>query len=357
MATGVAAVIRDVYYNTDSPACFSGPPSVLRECKRRNKLITKKNVDDFLAKQETYTRHKQTRRRFNRNATKTAGMDVDWQSDLADLRNLKQHNSQYSYILICVDVLSRYGFAVPIKRKTPQLVAEAFQSIIKENDRLPWRLTTDRGLEYAGKPFQDFLKKHDIAHHFATSPDVKCAIAERYIRTLKTRLWKYFTRYKTQRYIDVLPDIVKAINNSFHRTIKQNPADVTRENQHKVWQTLYGRPVVELKARYKVADNVRISIEKHVLSKGYRPNYSNEIFVVSRILKRQPPTYKLKDQEGETIDGVFYNEELVRVLPDETIHRIDTVKKSERREGELWHLVKYVDKRERWIPNHDLISI
>ena len=353
-------IIRDVYYNTSSPACFAGVTAVLRECKRRDAGIKLKDVESFLAKQETYTLHKPTRRRFKRNVTTTAGIDVDWQSDLADMRMLKQDNDGFTYIVVCVDVLSRYGFAVPVKRKTPDLVADAFRTIITATGRKPWFLTTDRGLEYAGKSFQNFVRKEDIVHKFATSPDVKCAIAERYIRTLKSRLWRYFTRNKTKRYIDVLPDLVTALNKSFHRTIKRAPKDVTRENQTEVWQVLYGKPVRKPKYRFKSGEHVRIAIEKHVLSKGYRPNYSNEIFTVARVMKqRVPATYKLKDESGEEIEGIFYNEELVRVVDDEKpVRLIQSLKKSERRGEELWHLIKWKDsKKETWIRNDELISI
>lgn len=347
-------IVRDVYYNTSSPACFAGSDAVYREARKRSKKVTRKMVDDFLAQQEAYTLHKQARHRFPRNATRTAGIDVDWQADLADMRHLKQWNSHYQYILVCIDVLSRYAFAVPIKRKTPELVAEAMRSIVKH--RKPWILTTDRGREFSGKPFQEFLQSEFIIHKYATSPDVKCAIVERYIRTLKTRIWRFFTKYNTKRYIDVLPDIVSAINHSYHRTIGVSPASVTVKNQNIVWKKLYGEKRHK-KPKFKPGDSVRISIEKHALSKGYKASFSKEIFTVDKILRRQPPTFKLKDADGEVIDGVFYNEELVRVLKNEAIRAIHSVKKSERRDGELWHFVKFVDGQEKWIRNEELVSI
>ena len=342
----------EAYYDVKSPACFSSVSAVLRECKKRDPKVTRKQVEEFLAEQETYTRHRQLRRRFKRNVIKSPGIDVHWQGDLADMRNVKQWNNNYTYLLVCVDVLSRYAFVAPIKKKTPERVSEAFASLIKK--RKPWTLTTDRGLEFS-KKFQDFLASQDIEHRYATSPDVKCAIAERYIRTLKGRIWKYFTTYNTNRYIDVLPDIVNAINNSHHRTLGQTPASVNKDNQTKVWHKLYDKKP-QGKVRFKAGDKVRISLEKHVLTKGYRPNYSSEVFTVSRLIRQHPPTYKIKDDDEE-LEGVFYNEELVKVLPSKSVRTIQTIKKSENRDGELWHLVKYTDKRETWIRNSELVSI
>jgi hypothetical protein len=357
MGKHLLKIIRDVYYNTSSPACFAGIDAVYREAKSRNRNIRRKDVEDFLAKQDSYTLHRQARRRFKRNKTETAGIDADWQADLADMRNVKQWNDHFTYILVCVDVLSRYGFSVPIKKKTTQNVADAFASVIKSTGRKPWFLTTDRGKEFIGKPFQNYIASQDIRHRFASSPDVKCAIAERYIRTLKGRIYRFFTTYNTKRYIDILPNIVNSINNSYHRTIQRTPASVSRKNQSLVWETLYGSEK-KVKPKYKPGDRVRISIEKHVLSKGYRPNFSKEIFTIHKILRRYPATYKIKDSEGEVIEGVFYNEELVRILEsDLPIRQIDRIQKSEKRNGELWHLVKFQDKKVSWIRNDKLVSI
>lgn len=349
--------IRDVYYNFDSPACFAGEQSVYRESKKRNKNIRLKDVRDFLANQPAYTRHKQTIRRFKRNKMISSGFDADWQSDLADLRNLKKENSNYTYILICVDVFSRHAFAEPIKNKTAVVVGEAFERILKKSDRKPGILTTDGGKEYTGEQFQLMLRKYYIQHKVATSPDVKCAIAERWIRTLKSRMWRHFTRNKTLRYVDVLPALVKAINSTINRSIKRAPATITRENQNELRE----KPtVVKKPPKFKAGDSVRIAIEKHKLSKGYWPNYSSEIFTVSRVMKRRyPVTYKLKDDTDEELVGIFYNEELVRVLQtDQPVRVIKKLEKSEHRNGDLWHLVKFENsKKSSWIRNDALVSI
>lgn len=352
--------IRDVFYNVSSPACYAGAAAVYRECKRRKINVTKKQVDNYLAKQEAYTRHKPAVRRFRRNVIKTYGFDVDWQCDLADMHQLKTANDGFCYVAVFIDVLSRFAFAKPIKKKKPELVAKALDEIVAKTGRMPWRLTTDRGNEYKGSEFQKYLRKHDIQHRYATSPDVKCAIAERFIRTLKSRIWKHFTRHHTQRYIDILPSLVDAINNSYNRTIKCAPVEVTRDNEVEIRERLYGKPRKVARFLYKTGDKVRIQIEKHKLSKGYWPNFSSEIFVISRALKnRFPATYKLKDLSAEELDGVFYSEELVRVGDTEKpIREIETLVKSQKRDGELWHLVKWKKKKgTTWIHNDELVSI
>jgi hypothetical protein len=352
--------IRDVYYNLKSPACFAGAQSVFEECKRRKIKVTKKQVEEFLSKQDAYTLHKPTYRRFKRNVTKTTGIDVDWQADLADLHQLKQENDGYSYIAIYIDVLSRFAFARPLKRKTPQETGASLEDIIAKSDRKPWFLTTDRGLEYKGRAFEDVCKKHDISRKDATSPDVKCAIAERYIKTLKSRIWRHFTRNKTQRWIDSLDLLVLAINNSINRSIGMPPAKVTAKNQSEVREKLYGKPHRKVVFRYNTGDMVRIAREKNKLSKGYWANYNEEVFIISKLLKnRSPATYKLNDLDGEEIDGVFYSEEMVRVRQGaKPVKKIAKLKRSEWRKSELWHNVEWSGpEADSWIRNDELVSI
>src|SRR5579862_3033906 len=129
-------LLLDVYY--DSPAAYSGVQNVYDEAKKRNKSITLKTVREFLSRQDAYTLHKDVKRRFHRNQTRSAGIDTHWQADLADLISLKSQNQGYAYILICIDVLSRFVFAEPVKRKTPELIAAAFETILKRSGRKCW---------------------------------------------------------------------------------------------------------------------------------------------------------------------------------------------------------------------------
>ena len=103
------------------------------------------------------------------------------------------------------------------------------------------------------------------------------------IRTLKTKMWRYFMAKKTMRYVDMLPDMVYSYNHSVHRSIKTEPVDVTAENEREVWHTLYDHgPVKNVKYKFKIGDQVRISKMKRIFEKGYSPNFSKEIFTISK---------------------------------------------------------------------------
>jgi hypothetical protein len=308
-------LLSELYYDTSSPCCYAGVTALTREAKKQDSSITKKNVEDFLSKQRTYSLHKPLRKRFPRNRVIAIGIDTNWQADLADFQKLAKFNKNYKYVLTCVDVFSKYVWGVPIKDKKPETVGKAFQSIIDQGRR-PWWLYTDRGKEFLGRPFQKMLEENGVTHVLASSPDVKAPNVERFNRTLKTRLWKYFTTKKTLKYIDVLDSIVNSINHSYSQPIGCTPVEVTRENENLIRQRLYGNLVPKDNFTFNVGDYVRIAKEKKTFEKGYQPNFTEEVFVIDKKLKRNPVVYKLKDLHSENIEGVFYKEELSAAVPD-----------------------------------------
>ena len=269
-------VLKSLYFDPDSPCAYAGASALFREAKKYG--IKKSQVDEFLEQQEAYTLHRQVRRRFPRNKIVTVGLDSDWQADLADMQRLSKFNDGCNFLLVCVDVLSKYAWVQPLKNKTASEVASAFEKILS-NGRKPWRLYTDKGKEFIGKPFQDMLERHDIQFLQSESPDVKAAIAENFMRPLKTRIWRYFTKNKTYRYLGVLPKIVEGLNKRYHHTIKRRPVDVNFDNENEVWELLYGeKSFPRIKFRFKVGDRVRIvrkkeSIRTRIPGKLHQGNF------------------------------------------------------------------------------------
>ena len=194
--------------------------------KFKPKGYTKKEVREWLQTQDAYTLNKPTRQRFPRRQVVVYGIDHQWQADLVDLGKLASYSRGFEYLLTCIDVLSKYAWVVPLKDKTGKSLKEAFQVIFKTG-RQPIRLQTDRGTEFTNRVFQKFLKENDV-HFFTTYNDeTKASIVERFNRTLKTKMWKYFTHRETLRYMDVLPDMVESYNRTVHRSIGMPPAEVT----------------------------------------------------------------------------------------------------------------------------------
>ena len=150
---------------------------------------------------------------------------------------------------------------------------------------------------------------------YSTYNEGKSVVAERFIRTLKNKLYKHMTANGKNVYYDVLDDLVNKYNNTKHSTIKMKPIDVKdttksssleRNNNKRVYIDEHN----EKYSRFKVGDRVRISKFKNIFAKGYTPNWSKEIFIVDKINDTVPYTYNLKDLNDEEIIGTFYDREL-----------------------------------------------
>ena len=176
-------------------------------------------------------------------------------------------------------------------------------------------MQTDKGTEFKNKEFQNFLKTKKI--HFSTTenPETKASIVERFQRTLKTRMWKYFTHNRTLRYVDILPKLVHGYNHAYHRSIKCAPESVALKNELHVSENLYGKSnSKKVKPKFKVGVFVRINKTKHTFDKGYLPNWTQELFQILAVVKTQTHiTYKIKDLGGELVKGTFNSHELQRV--------------------------------------------
>ena len=163
-------------------------------------------------------------------------------------------------------------------------------------------------------------------HHFSThNAGTKASVVERFNRTLKTRMWRYFTKHQTWRYIDVLQDLVRSYNNTPHRSIGMAPLRVNARNQEKVWQRLYGHDVKGV-PKLCVSDRVRVSKYKGTFEKGYETNWSEKIFTIHEVHPSDPPVYRLLDDLGEVLDGTFYELELQNVsVPVDKVYRVESV--------------------------------
>ena len=147
---------------------------------------------------------------------------------------------------------------------------------------------------------------------YSTYNKRKSVVAERFIRTLKNKIFKHMTAISKNVYFDVLDDIVNKYNNTVHRTIKMKPIDVTSDSYAE-----YNEDSNEKDPKFKVGDHVRISKYKNIFAKGYTPNWSEEVFVISKIKNTVPWTYVISDLNCEEITGSFYEKELQKPIQKE----------------------------------------
>ena len=301
-------------------------------------------IEKFLRSQDAYTLHKSRRIRFPRRKTYSKGIGDLFQIDLVDLYGMR-------YLLTCIDVFSKRVWVVPVRKKSARDVAEAFEKILA--DEKCNMVQSDKGTEFLNSTFQSMLSRHGIKFHTSENEDLKAAVVERFNRTLKEKMFRYFTYAHTRRYLDVLDDLVYSYNNTHHRSIGMAPHEVNKDNEYIVRARLYPLKPKSFKWKYSVGNSVRIAMQRQPFRKGYLSQWSEEIFEIATRLPTIPVTYVLRDLAGETIKGRFYEPEIQNVLKSDDEHYdTDRMVKTRKRNGKIQYLVSwkgYPSKFDSWV--------
>jgi hypothetical protein len=270
-------------------------------------------------------------------------------------------NDGYRYMLTVIDLFSRFAWAAPIKNKTGKEVMRAFR-VIFATGRKCQILQTDEGREFTNRYVQHLFNVENI-RFFTVKSQFKAAVCERFNRTLKSKMWRYFTRYGSYRWVDVLPELMRSYNASIHRSIGMAPNNVNEDVEHELWQKQErkGPQKVTNKeptARFQVGDEVRLSKAKRVFKKGYLPNWTEEIFTVIRVLETAPVQYKVSDYRHDEIQGSFYGAELQKVVKPAQ-YAVERVIRRRRVRGRYQYLVKWLgfdDTHNSWVNNLDTLA-
>ena len=299
--------------------------------------------------------HKPIKKKFKKRYVFVRNVDDIWAADLIDLRAHSKVNGGYKYVLMVIDVFSKYGWGVPLKTKTAVAVTEAFETLFK--DHTPKKLWVDEGKEFYNQNLESVLKKHDI-QIYSTHNDEKCSVVERWNRTIKTQLWKYFTANGTYQYTDILQQLIDKYNNTVNRSTKFTPTDARKAiNRDKVFENLFFKKVQQRNTTpiFKVGDEVRITRKKKLFEKGYTSNWTNKIYTISKVLKTLPPTYKLKTDRDEVLEGSFYEPELQKKREDHfQIEKILGWKNIKKKKHGLIKWVGYDSSYNTWEPEKEI---
>ena len=219
---------------------------------------------------------------------------------------ISKFNKGIKYLLCVIEIFNKYSWVIPLKNKKGDSFVEGFQSILNKSKRKPNEIWVDHGSEFYNNKFKKFFLKNDI-EMYSTNNEGISVVAERFIKTLQNKIYKHITAICKNIYFDVLDDIVNEYNNTIHNSIKMKPKDVknytfvenVEENNKK-------------DPKFKIGDHVRISKYKNIFSKGYLPNWSEEVFVINKILNY-----------GQERKGRFYEKEVQRT--DQEEFRIEKV--------------------------------
>ena len=163
------------------------------------------------------------------------------------MQAFSKFNRGVKYLLAVIDVFSKYGWLIPLKDTTGKSVASALKTIFKE--RKPEKMWVDKGKEFYNKDVKDLFEL------YSTENEEKSSVVERWIRTVKEKMWKYFTANSTNVYMNGLPDLVREYNNTRHSSIKMTLVQAgKKENELRVWRNLYPEhlEIHDINPRYKV---------------------------------------------------------------------------------------------------------
>ena len=291
--------------------------------------------------------HKPVTRKFKKRKVYAGGIDKIWAADLVDMKAFAKENKGVKYLLTVLDVFSKYGWIVPLKTKTGVEVAKALKKIFKE--RKPEKLWVDKGKEFYNKDVKSLIEI------YSTENEEKSSVVERWNRTMKEKMFKYFSANNTRKYVDVLDDMVKNYNETVHSSIKMTPVEASKtKNENKTWLNLYSIPKTGQEPKYSVGDRVRISKKKATFEKGYTPRWTEEVFTVDAVFPTDPPTYKIKDYNDQTIQGSFYEPELQKTSQD--VYRIEKVIRK-RGSKALVKWLGYPDSFNSWVDIKNVLRI
>jgi hypothetical protein len=368
--------LSSIYYDPKHAASFSGPTKLYAVAKAEGKhKIGRHRIRKWLQDQETYSLTRGARRRFPRTRVVVEGVDSQWDADLMDMNNISKDNDGIGYVLVMIDVFSRHLWCRALGKKTGVEVVEAMQSIWGEG-RKPSVLRTDKGSEFTNRKVKIYLKGVNV-HHIVTQNETKANYAERVIKTLKHKIFRYILKQRSYRYADVLQDLVTSYNNTVHRSLGVSPSSVTEDNEgeSRLQQYLLRRKVKHTqrevikekkkkksrgqKYKYKMGEIVRISHVRGVFDREYSQKWTGELFrVTKRYVRQGVPVYVLKDWNGEVIDGTFYTAELQPVhVTDDTAFTIEKILKRRTRRGQKEALVRWLHwpkKYDSWIPSSEI---
>ena len=248
------------------------------------KKITLSN--DFVKKQEVQQLHKNVKPIHHYFPIYADHKNEIWQTDLLDLSNISKYNQMYRYILLFIDVYSRFVYAVPLKNKMASTVNEALKNVL--SIAKPELIQADYGSEFINKTFKKILSENNTNIQFLQTSH-QLGIINRFCRTIRNLIEKYLTAYHTNNYISVLDKIIKNYNTSFHKGIQSIPS---KPNNEKISEINYKKllEAQEEETKFELGDTVRYILNRQAFEKGTLPRFSSTLHT---IMDKNIHSYKL----------------------------------------------------------------
>lgn len=307
--------IERAYLSAGNVGALGGIASFARARKIKNL----KALEESLNKIPTFTRHRPARTKSQRRPVIVKYPGYLVQADLVDIFKHRFQNKSFGYILIAIDVFSKFAAATPIKTKGSKHMLEGFKTLLKQFKFKIQSIQSDAGLEFFNREVKQYLASKGI-HQYHSFSHLKAQTIERLIRTVKGKLWRHFSSTGSFYWLDTIPKIIKAYNSTPHSSHGFVPSLIKRKDYDNVLSNLYMKFALmkPKKPKYKLNDYVRISLKKLIFRKKYEANYSSEIFQVSKVHTVFPVvSYKLIDRSNRELDGSYIESEIISATPND----------------------------------------
>ena len=253
--------------------------------------------------------NKPTIQKFERKKVIVNHINEIHSTDLVDMTQYSKINKGYKYIFTNIDVFSKIAYAFPLKSKKIQDIKPCFEKIFKNNK--PKFIWSNKEPAFLSKEMQQFFKNNNVKIYH-TNSHLKAVVIERFNRSLKELMMKHFVKINSTIWYNILPKLIKIYNNRYHSIIKMKPIQVNKSNEKYIKENIYTYNKTTKIPKFKIGDLVRISLKRRPIFDKASSNikWSEELFKIHSINKSNVITYKIKDLNGEIIEGIFYEKEL-----------------------------------------------
>lgn len=359
--------MEKIYRDLTNPASLGSVKKLLNASKKLNKK--KEDVQKFLASKESYTLFKKNNKKFVRRRYMVSKPGVTISADTAFLLNYSSQNDGVKYLMLFVDLYSRYLTVFPLKSLKEKEVLKVMNTFFSESIYSYRKIFCDMGSEFTSKKIRGVFKKYNVEIYNGHS-ESKSASVERCIRSLKERLGRLIILKNSERYIDDLQVVVHTYNRTPHRGLKYHiPLEIHLLQDHRkiinFSKILYKKSLKKIRTVYprvSVGDVVRLKTTSTTLFKFHKSFFiqnTKELFKISKVNENHyPVTYNIKDLEGNEIKGIFYRQELVFTI-DSGVYRIN-ISKTRKKNKVKEFLIEYVDfpsSTPKWVSKKELLKI
>jgi Integrase core domain len=305
-------ILKRNYYDRAYKTSYTSKSTLIKNFKDK---FPAKDIAEWADKQKNITRFAPAARRFPRQQIFAHKFNDIWMIDLASMQKFAKWNRNYKYFAVLTCCLSRFTYVFKLKSKKSDEVVDQLKKLFKKV-KPKLAMAADKGGEFSSKKYLDFLKSENIQDWKMQNTETKASLVEARIKLIKSRIYKNMAENDNKKWIDILDDSVRNVNETYTKNIGMSPAEAISDlkNEKIIFLRLYSKKVgwpTEPNS-LKLGEKLRISHYKTVFRKGFLENFSEELFTLKKVIPRDNKInlLQLEDSDGEVIKGLFYPREV-----------------------------------------------